>query len=323
MKKLLIILLSALSLTAFAQQKKVAVYVTGEKTSINKVLGDQLVSAFAKSGRYTAVERTSSFLAELGKEQSYQRTGAVSDKEIASLGYQFGVDFVCVAELSEVFGENYVSARLIDVETAEVVNASNANSPMNSMKDLLSLTSKISSVLMGPTVQEQLAEKARQQAEEEAIIAKKIKELEIKDAELKKQLDKGYLEVGSLLVTWPPIGYELTWESALQTVSTCEVGGWEDWRLANQNEASMICEILKDKYELWNNGDEQKFFKKHSKLFRERDDISNFFKGRSFWIQNNTLFYCTKDRHGYGPRAEYVKGINYITNVIVVRHKQK
>ena len=42
MKKLLIILLSALSLTAVAQQKKVAVYVTGQQTGINKVLGDQL-----------------------------------------------------------------------------------------------------------------------------------------------------------------------------------------------------------------------------------------------------------------------------------------
>lgn len=71
MKKLLIILLSALSLTAVAQQKKVAVYVTGQQTGINKVLGDQLVAAFAKSGKYIAIERTASFLAELGKEQNY------------------------------------------------------------------------------------------------------------------------------------------------------------------------------------------------------------------------------------------------------------
>ena len=75
MKKLFIILLSALSLTAFAQQKKVAVYVTGQQTGINKVLGDQLVAAFSQSGDYVAIERTSAFLAELGKEQKYQRPG--------------------------------------------------------------------------------------------------------------------------------------------------------------------------------------------------------------------------------------------------------
>ncbi len=88
MKKLLILLLSALSLTAVAQQKKVAVYVTGQQTGINKVLGDQLVAAFAKSGKYIAIERTASFLAELGKEQNYQRTGAVDDNELSRLGKQ-------------------------------------------------------------------------------------------------------------------------------------------------------------------------------------------------------------------------------------------
>lgn len=142
MKKLLIILLSALSLTAFAQQKKVAVYVTGQQTGINKVLGDQLVAAFAKSGKYIAIERTASFLAELGKEQSYQRTGAVDDNELSRLGKQFGVQLVCVADVSDVFGEKYVSARLIDVESAEVANSSNASSPMNSMAELLKVTDK-------------------------------------------------------------------------------------------------------------------------------------------------------------------------------------
>ena len=48
MKKLLILLLSALSLTVFAQQKKVAVYVTGTDASINKVVGSKLVSAIAR-----------------------------------------------------------------------------------------------------------------------------------------------------------------------------------------------------------------------------------------------------------------------------------
>ena len=77
MKKYFTLLLIAVfSLTTMAQQKKVAVYVAGEQSGISKVLGDQLVAAFAKSGKYIAVERTSSFLAELGREQGYQRTGA-------------------------------------------------------------------------------------------------------------------------------------------------------------------------------------------------------------------------------------------------------
>lgn len=178
MKKLLIVLLSALSLTAFAQQKKVAVYVTGEQSGITKVLGDQLVAAFAKSGKYTAIERTTSFLAELGKEQNYQRTGAVSDSEIARLGVQFGVNYVCVADVSEVFGEKYITARLINVETAEIVNTHNVSGEMNSMNSCLRMAGEIAENLSKGTFAEQAEENRikeeakRKQAEEEVRKAK-------------------------------------------------------------------------------------------------------------------------------------------------------
>lgn len=173
MKKLLFILLSTLSLTAFAQQKKVAVYVTGEDAGINKVLGDQLVTAFAKSGRYAAIERTSSFLAELNKEQSYQRSGAVNDNQIARLGVQFGVNYVCVADIAEAFGEKYISARLINVETAEIENTHNVSGEMNSMGACVNMASEIASYLSKGTFKEQ-AEETRIKAEEEA--RKKAKE---------------------------------------------------------------------------------------------------------------------------------------------------
>lgn len=155
MRKLLILLLSAISLTAVAQQKKVAVYVTGEQSGITKVLGDQLVAAFAKSGKYAAVERTNSFLAELSKEQSYQRSGAVSDNDIAHLGVQFGVNYVCVADMSDVFGEKYISARLIDVETAVIANAHNVTGTMESMEDCLKMAGEICAFLSQRTFKEQ------------------------------------------------------------------------------------------------------------------------------------------------------------------------
>ena len=54
MKKLLILLLSAISLTVYAQQKKVAVYVTGNDP-INSIMGDHLVDGIAHDGKYIAV----------------------------------------------------------------------------------------------------------------------------------------------------------------------------------------------------------------------------------------------------------------------------
>lgn len=138
MKKLLILLLSALSLTVFAQQKKVAVYVTGNDP-INSIMSDHLMDGIAHNGKYVTIERTASFLNELSKEQSYQRTGAVDDNDISRLGKQFGVDYVCVATPFDVWGEKYISARMIDVERAEVIATSSANGKVENSTQFLSV----------------------------------------------------------------------------------------------------------------------------------------------------------------------------------------
>ncbi len=148
MKKLFIILLSALSLTAFAQQKKVAVYVMGGDEGEKKVLGSKLVSAIARSEEYSAIERTAAFLAELSKEQNYQRTGAVDDDEISRLGKQFGVQYVCVATVTEAFSEKYLSARLIDVESAQVERTASSSGAIQSLESLIGAANTVSDNLL-------------------------------------------------------------------------------------------------------------------------------------------------------------------------------
>ena len=162
-----IIAVLLLPLFVFAQSNpKVAVYVIGENAGINKVLEGKLVNALSSSGKYRAIERTSAFLTELGREQNYQRTGAVDDNEISRLGRQFGVQYVCVAEVSDAFGEKYVSARLIDVETAAVANSHGVGGSMNNMNDCLRIANEIATNLSKGT----FAEQARK-AEEERIVA--------------------------------------------------------------------------------------------------------------------------------------------------------
>lgn len=158
LKSILIILLSCLTMAVFAQQKKVAVYVTGNSPEIHDVFGHQISEAFAKSGRYIATERTESFLAELGKEHNYERTGAVDDKEIARLGIQFGVNYVCVAKISDAFGEKYIAARLIDVETAEIVNSHYVKGPMTNMDQCVTMADEIATYLSKGSFAEQAAE---------------------------------------------------------------------------------------------------------------------------------------------------------------------
>ena len=150
------------------------------------------MAAFAKSGRYIAVERTASFIAELEKELQYQQSGAVSDNEIALLGVQFGVDYVCVAELADVFGEKYISARLIDVETAEIVNTHAVNGAMNNMEDCLNLAGQIAANLTKGTFTEQDENRLLQE-----VIQKREKE------ELKQKLkEEGFVDLGLPSGTW-------------------------------------------------------------------------------------------------------------------------
>lgn len=131
MKTKLLMLLCLFSTFLFAQ-KNVAVYVTGDEhisSGVKKVFGSELVAAIVKNNDYKAVERTSEFLNAIQREQGYQHSGNVEDSQISALGKQFGVEYVCVAEITDfttpsmgqALVEYYVQARLIDVEKATIV----------------------------------------------------------------------------------------------------------------------------------------------------------------------------------------------------------
>ena len=262
--------------------KKVAVYVPRNDASkgIGRVLGDKMVAAFVSSGRYIAVERTNSFLSQLRNEQEYQQNGAVDDKEISRIGQQFGVQYVCVADVSDVMGEKYVSARMIDVETAEVVNTHDVGGIINDMNSCLRIATDISEALSKGTIKEQ-AEEARRK--EEAEIAKKrageeariraeqeeqarilAEEQEKKKAEEEKQrqIDKevsyinscikqGYVELvtndGKYLLD---LNFENTVKSFKESNITYSKYGKNDWRLPKKDEFPAVIYAFNDFYKL-------------------------------------------------------------------------
>lgn len=149
MKKLLTLCLLAVTMCAAAQEQlpKIAVYVTGND-DINPMLASRLVSTIVSSHKYTAVERSAAFLTELSKEQNYQRSGAVDDDEISRLGKQFGVQFVCVASVVDVWGEKYISSRIISVETGNVVTTASAFGSMTDANSLIMSFNQLSKTLV-------------------------------------------------------------------------------------------------------------------------------------------------------------------------------
>jgi hypothetical protein len=156
MKQLLFLLFTFFCTTALHGQgysdgrEKIAVYVTGGRVpSINKTVGNRLVSTIVKQGKYTAVERSAEFLAQLQKEYGYQRSGNVDAQQISRVGKQFGVDIVCVAEIMDVLSTYDITMKLIDVETAEIMNVTQAYSKLNTIDNLTATAGKLAAELFG------------------------------------------------------------------------------------------------------------------------------------------------------------------------------
>jgi formylglycine-generating enzyme required for sulfatase activity len=156
MKKTTIFIAALLlfSATALSQDlPRIAVYVTGAKEQgTNKALSTRMLSALVNSGRYRAVERSDEFLNKLATEHTKQRSGAINDDQIKKLGKQFGVDFVCITDITTALGSNLVSARIVDVESAEVIAMGDTNSPLQSLDDLTNASIQIVAMMFGMNV---------------------------------------------------------------------------------------------------------------------------------------------------------------------------
>jgi hypothetical protein len=141
----------AMAAGAFAQDlPRIAVYVTGDVPENEKTaLGTRLLASLINSGRYKGIERSNAFLAEVEKEQVKQRSGAIDDGQISELGRQFGVKFICIANITPAFGEFQVSARVVNVETAEVEFIGESASPLKSMTDLARVSDQVVKNMFG------------------------------------------------------------------------------------------------------------------------------------------------------------------------------
>ena len=149
MKKLFLLFLCMLAAYCIAQNK-VAVYVTTSEqvdNSIQKIIGSEMTAAIVKTKDYSAVERTNEFLAKISEEQTFQRTGAVDDQQISELGKLFGVNLVCVIDLTSFKNSYYIQARLIDVENATVTTTARETSTLEDMATIVSTAEHLATAM--------------------------------------------------------------------------------------------------------------------------------------------------------------------------------
>ena len=128
MKKLFIFLLSALSLTAAAQDaKKVAILETVDKAGdvpygVKLQVRMNLTYAISNTPGYEGYDRVD--MSSIMGEQNFQRTGMVSDAQIKKLGEMTGAQYVLIAEAALYDAQNIIiTAKVLDVETGGVANS--------------------------------------------------------------------------------------------------------------------------------------------------------------------------------------------------------
>jgi hypothetical protein len=110
----------------------------------HKVLGGELARTISGSDKYSAIDRTDAILRQLETEMSFQRSGAVSDEQVKALGRQFGVRYLCIADISAVRGNSYyLDARLVDVETAEIQRTATEGSGLKNVSEMIRVARKI------------------------------------------------------------------------------------------------------------------------------------------------------------------------------------
>ncbi len=131
MKRLSFLLLLVLTCTVFATEaiaaKKVAVYAEGEiPNSTKSIVCSSVLSRLSGNKDYKAFERNSAFVNALDKEQDYQTSGDVPEKEIREVAQRMGVDYVIVVNTVISADEQcHMSARLIDLVTGEILKTVN------------------------------------------------------------------------------------------------------------------------------------------------------------------------------------------------------
>jgi len=144
---LIAVLLAAVAVpdVSYAQDvPKIAVYVFGsEAPAMNKAMVSRLITALSNSGRYQASENYTEFFDSAAEERQKNGAAAVKTDRLKTLGKQFGSDYICVAEITDVLGEKQVSAYILSVETGKITATGVADAPIKTAADLTAASEQI------------------------------------------------------------------------------------------------------------------------------------------------------------------------------------
>jgi len=129
----------------FAQEtpERLAVYASGASDAgINKSISHKLLAAMVQNGTYMEIGDPTSFQNELAK------SGKSDLASITQTAKRYGSDYVCVVNITEVFGTHSIVARLIKIAGSQVVKTSSTDRSLKSLEDLTMVSNELAVQLL-------------------------------------------------------------------------------------------------------------------------------------------------------------------------------
>ncbi len=96
----------------------------GVEENASAIVADTINEQFVKADGYIAIDRA--YISKIQAEKKFQLSGEVNSDDVKELGALFGAEFICIANVSKLGSTYTVSARMIDVTTAQVVSQESA-----------------------------------------------------------------------------------------------------------------------------------------------------------------------------------------------------
>ena len=136
--KFILFILLLVSGMMSAQVKRVAILETVDKENqidyaYELLLRSNLSNAITSISGYEAYDRTD--IDAIMSEQSFQRTGLVSNDQIKRLGEMTGANYILVAEIAKSGQQVIILSKLLDVETARTIMADHEITTLNNIQD--------------------------------------------------------------------------------------------------------------------------------------------------------------------------------------------
>lgn len=149
MKKIIIpTVIALLSFSVMAEDRKVAVFhpAGNANNNVKDIVREQISSVIVKTDGYTVLERQ--LIDRVLSEHRIQVGGLINESDAVKMGQLMGANFAVVSSITPLDRNLYISVKLIDVQTARIIEQSTGQT-QSGTDDLLRVAERLTKEILG------------------------------------------------------------------------------------------------------------------------------------------------------------------------------